>query len=89
MRLTGKDIAELERLTHAYVNSMMEMGVDAIQVIGSCLYSDGDTGVVSLGAGNSFARQGVVRHWLERQHDLCLAEEISFALEPIDDEPEL
>ena len=60
---------------------MMEMGCDSVQVIATAKTGSCEWLKLNRGIGNTFARMGAVRDWLDGRTGETLAEEIATALE--------
>jgi len=65
--------------TERYLDLMMELGCDAIQVVSTALERDG-TVVYHNGRGNWYARRGATEYWLRQDGNRDLSEEISCSL---------
>jgi hypothetical protein len=50
---------------------------DSIQILGSFMEENGDTGKLSMGKGNWYARQGICREFLEQDTAATNAYELS------------
>lgn len=59
---------------------------DSIQILGTFMDEDGDTGKVSMGKGNWYARQGLCREFMEQDAAATNAYELSKVL--MEDEEE-
>ena len=66
--LTAAERKAIADAMEAFAEKAMELGADTVQIFVTALDGN-DTKSISVGRGNTFARQGQVRQWLDYNED--------------------